>query len=183
MTIRTEADTSDVKVTILRQAGVLQMLDLLATLDVEDLSRSVATSSNKSSIAAETNTADYTLVGQVVDELNVQGAADTRVENSVPVFTLALEVAGKSFDGQVDQLVAATTKLLGILLVLRQRKSLLLLRESGRRSGTCHSGRTGVWVCVVLLRGSGNARGATSVGSGLARARRSCRLRRSRAIA
>lgn len=183
LTIRTEADTSDVKVTILRQAGVLQMLDLLAALNIEDLSRSVATSSNKSSIAAETNTADYTLVGQVVNELNVQSAADTGVENSVPVFTLALEVAGKSFDGQVNQLVATTTKLLGILLVLRQRKSLLLLRESRGRSGACHSGRTRVRVCVVLLRGAGNARRTTSVSSGLARAGRSCRLRRSRTIA
>jgi hypothetical protein len=98
LTIRTEADTSDIKVTILRQAGVLQMLDLLATLNVKDLSRSVATSSNKSSITTETNTANYTLVGQVVDKLNVQGATDTGVENSVPVFTLALEVAGKSFN-------------------------------------------------------------------------------------
>lgn len=182
MTIRTEADTSDVKITVLRQAGVLQMLDLLATLDVKDLSRSVATSSNESSIAAEANTANYTLVGQVVDELNIQGATDTGVEDSVPVFTLALEVAGKSFNSQVNQLVAATTKLLGILLVLGKRKSLLLLRKSGRRSGTCHSGRTGVRVCVVLLRGSGNTRRTTSVGSGLARAGRSCGLRRSRAI-
>lgn len=176
LTIRAEADTSDVKVAILRQAGILQMLDLLSTLNIEDLSRTVATSSNESSITAETNTADYTLVGQVVDELNVQSATNAWVENSVPVFSLALEVAGKSFNGQVDQLVAATTKLLNILLVLGQRKSLLLLSESWRRGGARHGGRTGVRVCVVLLRSAGDTRRATSVGSRLARTRRSCRL-------
>jgi len=152
------------------------MLDLLTTLDIEDLSRTVATSSDESSITAETNTADYTLVGQVMDELDVQGATNARVENSVPVFALALEVAGKSFNSQVNQLVAATTKLLNVLLVLGQRKSLLLLSESWRRSGARHGGRTGVRVCVVLLRGAGDTRRAASVGSGLARARRSCRL-------
>lgn len=176
MTIRAEADTSDVKVTILRQAGVLQMLDLLSTLDIEDLSRTVATSSNESSITAETNTADYTLVGQVMDELNIQSATNAWVENSVPVLTLALEVAGKGLNSQVNQLVATATKLLNVLLVLGQRKSLLLLSESWRRGGTCHGGRTGVRVCVVLLRGAGDTRRTTSVGSGLARARRSCRL-------
>ena len=118
LAIRAEADTSDVKVAILRQAGILQMLDLLSTLDIENLSRTVATSSNESSITAETNTADYTLVGQVMDKLNVQSATNAWVENSVPVFTFALEVAGKGFNGQVDQLVAATTKLLNVLLVL-----------------------------------------------------------------
>ena len=178
LAIRAEADASDVEVTILRQAGVLQMLDLLATLDIEDLSRTVATSGNKSSITAETNTADYTLMGQVVDELDVQSATNAWVENSIPVFTLALEVAGKGFNGQVDQLVAAATKLLNVLLVLGQRKSLLLLSESWRRGGTRHGGRTGVRVCVVLLRGAGNTRRATSISSGLARARRSCRLGR-----
>lgn len=176
MTIRTEADTSDIEIAILRQAGVLQMLDLLATLDIEDLSRTVATSGNESSVTAETNTADYTLVGQVVDELNIQGATDTWVENSVPIFTLALEVAGKSFNSQVDQLVAATTELLSVLLVLWHRESLLLLSESWRRGRTRHGGRTRVRVCVVLLRGARNTRRATSVGTGLARARRSCRL-------
>jgi hypothetical protein len=152
------------------------MLDLLAALDVEDLSRTVASSGNESSVTAETNTADYTLVGQVVDELDIQSATNTGVENSVPVFTLALEVAGESFDGQVDQLVAATTKLLNILLVLGQRESLLLLSDSWRRSGARHGGRTGVRVCVVLLRGAGDAGRATSVGTGLARARRGCGL-------
>lgn len=176
LTIRAEADTSDVKVTILRQAGVLQMLNLLAALDIKDLSRTIATSSNESSITAETNTADYTLVGQVMDELNVQSATNAWVENSVPVFTLALEVAGESFNSQVNQLVAATTKLLNVLLVLRQRKSLLLLSESWRRGGARHGGRTGVRVCVVLLRGAGDTRRATSISSGLARAGRSCRL-------
>jgi hypothetical protein len=176
LTIRAEADTSDVKVAILRQAGILQMLDLLTTLDIEDLSRTVATSGNESSITAETNTADYTLVGQVVDELNIQSATNTGVKNSVPIFTLALEVAGKSFDGQVDQLVAATTKLLNILLVLGQREGLLLLSDSRRRGRARHGGGTGVRVCVVLLRGAGNTGRTTSVGTGLARAGRGCRL-------
>lgn len=176
MAIRAEADTSDVKIAILRQTGVLQVLDLLTTLNIEDLSRTVATGGNKSSITAEANTADYALVGQVVDKFNIQRATDAGIEDGVPVFALTLEVSGQCLDSQIHQLVTATTELLSILLVLRQGKGLLLLSKGWGRSRTRHSGRTRVRVGVVLLRSSWNTRGAASVGSGLARARGGCGL-------
>lgn len=38
LTVRAEADAANVKIAILRKAGVLQVLDLLTTFDVEYLS-------------------------------------------------------------------------------------------------------------------------------------------------
>jgi hypothetical protein len=159
------------------------VLDLLASLDIEDLSRAVAASSDESSITTETNTADDTLMGQVMDELNIQDAADAGVEDGVPILTFALEVVGQSLDLQIYQLVATATKLLCVLLVLRQGEDLLLLGESRRRGGARHGRGPWVRVCCVLLGGSRDARGTARVGSGLARARRGCRLGRCRAVA
>ena len=62
----TEANTPDVQIAVLGKAIVLQVTDLLASLNIKDLSRAVATSSDISAVSAEAHTAYHTRMRQVV---------------------------------------------------------------------------------------------------------------------
>ena len=90
-TVGAEADTSDVKVTILVGGVVGQVADLLSSDNIEDLCRPVAASGHVLAVCAEANTAHDTLVNQVVHKVHVQPTHDTRVEDSVPVITGTLQ--------------------------------------------------------------------------------------------
>lgn len=92
LSVRAEAHTSDVKIAFRARVVVLQMTDLSAVPNVEDLCRSVASSCNESTISAETHAADDTLVSQVMYQVNVKSPLHLRIEHCVPIFTLLLEV-------------------------------------------------------------------------------------------
>ena len=89
--VRAKAHTSDVKIPILVGGVVGQVADLLSGDNVEDLCRPVTASSHVLAVRAEANTAHYTLVHEVVDQVNIQPAHNARVENRVPVLTRALQ--------------------------------------------------------------------------------------------
>jgi len=78
------------------------MAHLLAGLDVKDLSRAIASSSDVSSVATESYAADHTGMGEVVDKLYVKDTWDLWVENRVPVIPNTLEVRGKLIHLKLD---------------------------------------------------------------------------------
>lgn len=90
--IRAEANTADVKVSFAVIAIVLEVADLLASVDVKDLCGSVASGGHKPSVVAEPNTADNTLMRKVMDEIHVQSSVYLWVKDGVPVLALTLQV-------------------------------------------------------------------------------------------
>jgi hypothetical protein len=64
------------------------MLDLLAALDIKDLSRSVATRGYETTISAKTHATYNTLVGEIVDELNIKHTTHAGVEDGIPILAL-----------------------------------------------------------------------------------------------
>lgn len=141
----------------------------LTTLNIEDLSGAVATSGNVTTIGAEANAAHNALVGQSVDQVDIQYTADTGIEDGEPILTLPLE------------------PLVNVLRIeLRQGVSNVRCRGGegirgfvelpGGRSGARDLGRSGVGRSGVLLRGRRSRR--TTGRPRLARTRRGCGLRR-----
>jgi hypothetical protein len=100
-TIRTETDTSNIQITIEIGAGILQVADLLTGPHVEDLGTAIAACCDVLSVVAEANAAHNTLMGKIVNEVNFESAAFSRVVDRMPVFTLALEVWWKLFRVEV----------------------------------------------------------------------------------
>ena len=93
-----EADTPNVEVSVFRQAAVLEMGDGVTGLDVEDLCRSVATGCDPPTVQAEADAAHYTLMGQVVNQVNVENSPRARVEDGEPIATLLLQVLRQLFN-------------------------------------------------------------------------------------
>lgn len=91
-TVGAEADTANIQITILRKRAILEMCDWDTCLDIENLCRAVAASGDISSVQTETNAADYTLMGQIVDQVDVEDTARAGVEDGKPISTLFLEV-------------------------------------------------------------------------------------------
>lgn len=83
--IRAEADATDVQVTHGFDGVILEHADFLSSVDVEDLSGSVATGGDILSVVAEADTADYALVLQGVEEVHVENAWHAGVEDGEPV--------------------------------------------------------------------------------------------------
>lgn len=90
LSIRTEANATDVKVTVLIYAFILQSRNILAGGNIEDLSRTVASGRNVLAIAAESHAADDAVMDKMVHQLDVQNSLHLRVENRIPVGTLPL---------------------------------------------------------------------------------------------
>ena len=88
--IRTEADAPDIKIAILRQRRILQMSNLRTTVNVKDLGRAVAARGNQATIVAEAHTTDDTVVGKVVDEIDVELPPNGRIEDGEPVLSFTL---------------------------------------------------------------------------------------------
>lgn len=151
------------------QAGILQVLNLLTSLDIEDLGGPVAACSDETTVATEADAADNALMCQVVHKLNVKHSAHTRVEDGIPVITFPLQMRRKTVDGKVDKLVSAVAEFVNILLVLGHAQRLLLLSQSRRRRGAWHGGRARIRVHAVLLWRSWAARGPSCVCTRLTR--------------
>ena len=131
--IRAEAHTTDVQISsVLIDAVVYKVTNLLASVDIVDLRRAVAASGDKPSVMAEADTAHDALVSEVVNEVHVETTMNTRIENGVPVFALALQVwrelVGFVFGELIPNLVDLT---MSVLEVRRNLRVLLLLRWRG----------------------------------------------------
>lgn len=137
------------------------MADLVAGSDLVNLRGPVTTGGDIAAVSAEADAAHDRLMRQVMYKLDVELTARARIENSVPVLTLTLEVRRELvrivvgeliadlFDllmrvlevvatvGRVCAWVAAAGTLLQLLL-LRLRRLLLLLLWAWRRSRARH---------------------------------------------
>jgi len=153
------------------------VFDLLAALDIENLSRPVAARGDETTVVTETHAANNTRVDKVVHKLHVEDATHPWVEDCVPIVSFAFQVWRKGIDRKVDKLIAAATQLMLELLVLRHDKALLLLSKGWWWGGTWHCRRTRIWVYAVLLWGGRATRGSSEVVAGLTRAGRCCWLR------
>lgn len=90
LAIRAEADAANVQIAILIDSVILESGHVLTSGHVEDLSRAVATSRQILAVATETNATDNAIVVQVVNQLNIQYTLYLRVEDCIPIRTLAL---------------------------------------------------------------------------------------------
>jgi hypothetical protein len=89
LAVRTEANATNVEITVLVDGLILKSGYILTSSNVEDLSRSVTTGGDVLAVSAESHTANNTVMDQVMNELNVQHTLHLRVENSVPVGAFA----------------------------------------------------------------------------------------------
>lgn len=92
MPVRAEADATDVQVSVLGEGAILEMGNRASSLDIKDLGRAIAASSDKSPIQAEPNAAHNTLVGQIVNQIHVEHASRAGVEYGEPVGAFLLQV-------------------------------------------------------------------------------------------
>lgn len=154
LAVGAETHAPDVEITILRKAAVLEMCDWVSGIDIEDLGRAIATSCNIATVKTEAHTAHDALMGQVVDEVDVEHTPSSGVEDSVPVVTLPLVLCRQLLDVQISQTVS-----------LGQRQRRLVLSHQGillvrRRGWAGHLRRARVRSRVVLLRSCWAARRA-----------------------
>lgn len=87
-------------------AVVLEDAHLFARLDVKDLGRLVAAGGDVLAVVAEPDAADDALVGERVDQVDVEDALDLRVEDGIPVVARLLVVRCHGVDLEVAQRVA-----------------------------------------------------------------------------
>lgn len=90
LAVGTEADASDVQVAASVGIIVLQHTDLVSRDDVVDLGRLVAPSRDVLAIHAEANAADDALVRQGVDQVHIEHAWNSRVEDDEPIIPCLL---------------------------------------------------------------------------------------------
>lgn len=103
LAIRTEAHASDVQVAGDIHAVVLQHAQFLARLDIVDLGRSVATSSDVFPVGTEPHAADHTLMLQGVDQVDVKHSGNRLVENDEPVIPRLLGMGRHAVGVQIAQ--------------------------------------------------------------------------------
>lgn len=85
---------------------VLQDAHLLTSLDIENLGRLVAAGGDILAVVAEANAANDALVGERVDQVDIQDALHLRVEDGIPVVARLLVVRRNGVDFEVTQRVA-----------------------------------------------------------------------------
>ena len=146
LAVGTEAHASDVEIAVLGKTAILQVGDRVSVLHVEDLRGAVAARRNVATVQTEAHTADDTLVGQVVDEVDVKHTPGAGVEDGIPVVALALVLRRQLLDVEVGQTVGLGKRQLR--LVLGRQCGLLVV---GWRGGPGNLGRARVWGRVVLL--------------------------------
>lgn len=96
----TEANASDIKIAVEINTLVLENADLVTSLNIVDLSRSVASRRDKFAIGAEPHAADHTLVLESVNQINIQNTGHRLVENGPPIVLDLLDVAWETGRGR-----------------------------------------------------------------------------------
>lgn len=195
-TIGTEAHAADVQIgSHVLGVVVLQDANLFASLDVKDLGGAIAAGGNVLAVVAKSHAADDALVGERMDQIDVENTLDGRVENGVPVAALLLVVRRDRFDLEVTERIADAARAdhalvrgrvadlrRGIRGIRRRGVDLRGGRASGRAAdaSTARAGRSG-----ALGRLRGHAVGALGIatvgrllGVGVRRARHAGRTLR-----
>lgn len=97
LAVRAEANAPDVKIALLVRVAVLQVTDLLATHDIEDLCAAIAACCHIASVMAETNTAYHALMCEIVHEIDIKATLDAwvRIEHRVPIVSLPFQMRRK----------------------------------------------------------------------------------------
>ena len=128
LAVRAEAYAPDVQVAILGETTVLEVRNRVSSFDVEDLGRTVATGGDIAAIETEAHATNHTLVGQVVNQVDVKHTSCPRVENGVPVIAFPLELRRQLLNLEISQDIALSQRHRhlvlghqGILLVVRRR--------------------------------------------------------------
>lgn len=106
LSIRAEADTSDVQVSSSIGGLVLKNADLHSGVDIEDLSGSVAASGNILAIVAEAHAADDALMLQSVEQIDVKNPWNLRVEDGEPIGLDLLLVIREALEVQLCQCIS-----------------------------------------------------------------------------
>lgn len=106
LAVGAEADTADVQVASSVGGIVLENADLLSSVDIEDLGRSVAASGDVLAIVAEAHAADDALVLQSVEQINVKNPWNLRVEDGEPIRLDLLLVVWEALEVQLCQCIA-----------------------------------------------------------------------------
>lgn len=135
LAVGTEAHASNVQVAASVGVVILQHADLVSRDDVVDLSRLVATSRDVLAIHAEANTADNALVGQGVDQVHIEHAWNSRVEDDKPIIPCLLVLRGQTLDIEITKSVVGRVMRLGHPGVVRGRVG-ADLRRLARASGS-----------------------------------------------
>lgn len=129
LAVGAKADATDIQVTRNVDVLVLQDAHLLSTGHVVDLGGAVAAGCDVLAIVAESNTADDTFVHKSVDQVDIQHAWDSLVEDDKPVIPYLPDVSRKTFDVEIAKRVV----------------------HEGARVGL-HSSMVGSWVVCDLWR-------------------------------
>ena len=90
--VRAETHASNVQISIFIHAVILQFGHLIAGPNVEYLCRAIASSGYVSAIVTKSNTANDTLMDEVVNEVDIENPSDIRIEDCIPIVSLTLLV-------------------------------------------------------------------------------------------
>ena len=85
LAIRAEADAADIQIAVLVDVLILKCRHILASSDVENLSRTVATSGQVLAVTTETNAANHAIVGEVVHDRVLARSAFAGTSMYLPV--------------------------------------------------------------------------------------------------
>ncbi len=97
LAVRAKAHASNVEIAIEINIFVLKNADLLARLDIVDLSRSIASSRHVLAIGAKSHAANNTLMLQRVNQVDIEKTRNVLVENRPPVILHLLDMARQTF--------------------------------------------------------------------------------------
>lgn len=103
--IRTETDTPNIQIPILVRVGILQLTDLMTSIDIKNLRTAIATRGHISRIPAETNTAHNTRMRKGVKNLNANRSIDKGVVYDMPVLGDAFEMRWEFLGIEIGELV------------------------------------------------------------------------------
>lgn len=99
-----EADAADVQICAhVGSVVVLENTDLLTSLNVENLGRSVAASGDVLTIVTEPHAAHNAFVAEGMDQVDIQNALHLGVEDGIPVVASLLVVGSHSIDLEIAE--------------------------------------------------------------------------------
>ena len=159
LSIRAEADTADIKIAVFVDTLVLQSRNVVTSGHIKNLRGAVTARSQVLAVTTETNTADNTVMNEMVHQIHVKHTLNLRVKNRVPVIALTFLRGRKVIGVPVSQHVTWALPKHGLA---RRSRTWDLRRRA----------RVRVSKLVRLLRGSWTRRSARSFGSRRGRRRR-----------
>lgn len=88
LSVRTKTDTANIEIPILANGFILKSGDILTGGHIENLGRTITAGREVFAVTTKPNTANDTVVVQVVNQVYVEHTLDLGVKNRIPVGTL-----------------------------------------------------------------------------------------------